>query len=274
MKKDKDIKKETKKLETFEKPRIEIVVIDQSLVISTTTCLAKGTKITMSDGSLKNIEDINENDFVLTFNHEKGCFENSEVLYLYRCDEPKSPFIISFEDGTELSIIGEHDLFEKESLKYVTLTDADAEEFIGKHFYSVNKKAYIRLVSVTRCNEKVDYYEVYTKNSFNCIANGMLNVADDVDYMLNIYEFNDDLTINTEKFNQDIKQFGLFQYSDEYGVTKNFFEDWNMRYVSVAIGKGLITMEELFKQHSEYNTQVFVRTIGDITENNIEVSKL
>jgi intein/homing endonuclease len=46
------------------------------------TCFVSGTKISMEDGSEKNIEDISVDDVVLSYNEEKGIIEPKKVLSL------------------------------------------------------------------------------------------------------------------------------------------------------------------------------------------------
>jgi intein/homing endonuclease len=46
------------------------------------SCFVPGTKITMEDGSEKNIEDISIDDVVLSYNEEKGIIESKKVLNL------------------------------------------------------------------------------------------------------------------------------------------------------------------------------------------------
>jgi intein/homing endonuclease len=46
------------------------------------SCFVSGTKITMEDGSEKNIEDISIDDVVLSYNEEKGIIESKKVLNL------------------------------------------------------------------------------------------------------------------------------------------------------------------------------------------------
>ncbi len=216
------------------------------------TCFAKGTKITMSDGSTKNIEDIKLGDYVLTFNHEKGIFESQEVYVAWKGKELESAFTLHFDNEESISIVGEHDLFEKENLKYVMITEENAESFIGKHFYSVTESKYLELISVTKENEKTEYYSIYTKFNENSIANGMLSVPDDVDFKLNMYDFNENLSINYEQLKLDIQKYGLFEYSNAEGCTKEEYDFMNMRYLNIMVGKKLVTWEELYSLREEY----------------------
>jgi len=48
-----------------------------------TTCFLKGTQVLMADGSYKNIEDIDINDFVKSFNIKSGKIVNRQVIKVY-----------------------------------------------------------------------------------------------------------------------------------------------------------------------------------------------
>lgn len=263
---------EHKQNKQFENPTLEIVYITKDAILSgsctedgcdTNTCpdncsdqcIVAGTKITMGDGSIKNVEDICVGDVVMTFDHEKGHFVGNRVHFAYKGDVEKCAFTLCFEDGTELSIVGKHDLFEKESNKYVCISEDDTEKFIGKHFYSVAKKSFIELVNVKREKEKTAYYEIYSAGTFNIVANGMLNVADDVDYMLNIYSFGEDLKADSKELESDIQKYGLLDFDEKYGYSEREFIDWNVRYVNVSVGKGLITLDAVRSISADYLNQ-------------------
>jgi len=242
----------TKKLKTLEEAELNVVLFDNDNVVATSGCPTAGTKVTMADGSVKNIEDICEGDVVLTFDHEAGCFVGNPVLYAYQGEAPKCAFTLRFDNGATLSIVGGHDLFEQESRKYVTLTEENAEQFIGKHFYSADEHGYVELVSVTHETEAADYYEIYTAKTLNMVANGMLNVADDVDYLLNLYEFDENLKADDKVLAEDIAAYGLFDIPKDSGFTKQESADWRQSYLNIAVGKGLTSWDELWNQHSKY----------------------
>ena len=65
-------------------------------------CFAPGTRIIMSDGSLKNIEDVVDGDFVKTGNNE-----SHEVLQTHTFND-KEIYSVELEDGTVLECTGEH----------------------------------------------------------------------------------------------------------------------------------------------------------------------
>lgn len=210
----------------------------------TNACLAKGTKITMADYSLINVEDIKVGDMVLTFNHETGKYEGQKLYLVYKGENKANKFTLHFDNGNTISLVGEHDLFEKESLKYVTIYESNAEQFIGKHFYSAADKKYLELVAITHENEAVDFYSLYIKQNYNCIANGMFSLSDDVDWTLNIYKFNEDLTADLDELASDINKYGIFDTTSLKLLNGKEFKSERAKYVNVAIGKGLLTQEK------------------------------
>ncbi len=240
-----------KKMETAE---LTIDMFD-NLVIVTSTCLAAGTKITTADGSVKNIEDIVEGDLLLAFDHEAGRFISSAVLYTYQGEAPKRAFTLHFSNGATLTVTSAHDLFERESRKYVRISEKSAEQFIGKHFYSFDDQTFVELTKVIYETKPVEYYEIYTAKCLNIIANGMLNVADDVDYLLNIYEFDENLTANAIILKEDIRKYGFFPYSASFGMTEKEFYLWNSHYTNIALKKDLISHNALYRINDKYRDQ-------------------
>lgn len=77
------------------------------------TCFAAGTEITMSDGSLKRIEDIEVGDMVLSYNLEKMDSESDEVLELYSPTNDNLMEMI-FSDGTVIHSTFDHPYYIKD----------------------------------------------------------------------------------------------------------------------------------------------------------------
>ena len=70
-------------------------------------CLAKGTLITMSDGHLKNIEDIQIGDSILSFNFKKNKAEPAIVTALAK-PQHKDLIQVTFEDQSTLTCTSDH----------------------------------------------------------------------------------------------------------------------------------------------------------------------
>jgi len=224
-------------------------------------CFVEGTLITMADGTKKAIEDIKIGDKVKSFNHEKGIYESQKVDYVYSSVSSSDYFILNFESGTSLGIVDCHDLFNKELNKYVTITNENYSKYIDKYFYNVtlnnDNGGYDKLVSVTSSLESKKYYSIYVEYTVNCIANGFLSCPDDVDYRLNIYEFNNNLVADSNQLNDDLETFGIKLFSDcKLVESQTEYDMLGIKYYNVYIGKGLITERELnnlFYELHNYN---------------------
>ena len=62
--------------------------------------------------------------------------------------------------------------------------------------------------------------------------------------------------INQEKMQADIEKYGLFTYEEfETYMSKEAFEMFNVAYVKVSLGKGLMTIQDvqyLLERYSKY----------------------
>lgn len=83
-----------------------------SLGSLTATCFAEGTEITMADGSLKSIEDIQVGDKVLSYNLETRETEADEVLELYSPTN-NNMMRMEFSDGTVIHSTFDHPYYVK-----------------------------------------------------------------------------------------------------------------------------------------------------------------
>jgi len=219
-----------------------------------TMCLKEGTKILMADGSLSNIEDVKENDYIKSFDHFSGELVNEKVFLAYQGKDKTNTFTLHFDDGDEVGIAGRHDLFSKKTMNYVTINELNVSDYIGDYFYDAVNKRWDKLVNVRAETELSNYYSLYTEHSFNCIANNMLTVPDDGDDFLKIFKFNNDLTVNQEELNKDIKKYGLYEFEDDGYITKEEYDAYNVKYLNIVIGKGIATLEEIkgyYKENKE-----------------------
>jgi len=212
------------------------------------SCFAAGTLITMADGSKKRIEDITLDDRIRTFDHEAGSLSSEGLYYIYKSIVKSNSFTLTFDSGATLEIVDCHDLLEKESRKYVTISQNKADSFVGKSFYNAELGIWDKLTKVTINNTPVEYYSIYSSYHINCIANGFLTVPDDVDYTLNIYELDENLKADAEQLAADIAKYGLTDPATfpEFADVIDVLEKANIKYCKIAIGKGLITWEALW----------------------------
>ncbi len=211
--------------------------------ISWASCLAAGTRITMADGSTKKVEDIVVGDLVRTFDHEAGCISSAKVCLAMQEEGQMQPLNLHFASGNTLTIAGQHGLIEQNSRKYVLIHSGNVQKYVGKCFYNAHSATWDQLASYEIGNTPVDRYAIYSAKHLNVIAENMLTVEDDVDFLLNIYELDANLKADATQLAADIAQYGLFditQYDPDYAQYKEQMEDLGCQYIYIAIGKGLV----------------------------------
>ena len=210
-------------------------------------CFAKGTVITMANGEKKLVENLKSGDEVVTFNHEEGVKSSSKITDFYHYDDKKgNAFVLHFSHDIDVIVVGGHCFFEKEQNKYVKIKKDNAVNYINHQFYNVDESIWETLESVEFLNDKVDTYIVVTEYDLNCSANGMLSVEDGIYYIFsNIFEYDNNLMFDKVKKEADLAKWGLWSYENAKYVNKYAYDVLNLKYLNVALGKGLISKENL-----------------------------
>jgi len=215
-------------------------------------CFAAGTKITMADGTQKNIENIEIGEKVLTFNHETGKCEAQKVYFVYAYEAPAHGFTMHFTNDIDITIVADHDFFVKEDLQYVKIFQGTARSYIGKHFYNAVDKRYEELLSVTEVSDPVYHYMIYTEYNANCFANRLLTVSPDTECSVNIYKFNEDLSIDHTQLAKDIAKFGLYEYPANASYSKELFDALGWKYIYIMVGKGFGTWDDFVARQEAF----------------------
>ena len=210
-------------------------------------CLAKGTLITMADGTRRLIETLSEGDLIRVFNHDTGKVSSAKIMDYWQYEEKKSGLItLHFTNCIDVNIVTAHGFYNKEENKYVVLDANNINSYIGKHFYNVDNNSWETLLSATYSNEKVDTFFIATEGQFDTVAEGMLNVEDGIYYVLrNTFDFDENMKVDQIKKINDINKYGLFNKGDFKYSTDEAIEKYGLAYLKVAIGKGIITESDL-----------------------------
>lgn len=230
------------------------------------SCVAKGTLITLADGSQVPVENLTGSERLLVWNLKTGSFDTAPILFID--SEPyKNYDIINlyFSDGTHVKVIDEHAFFDFNLNKYVYLR-SDASNYIGHYF---NKQvvdengnlawARVQLTNVTITNEYTMAYSPVTETHLCLYVNGMLSMPGGIEGLVNTFEVDGDtMQIDQAKYLEDIETYGLFTYEEFYElypVPKYMFDAVDGANLKVALGKGLLTHEELsylIERYSEF----------------------
>ncbi|MBR2322821.1 MAG: alpha/beta fold hydrolase [Clostridia bacterium] len=230
------------------------------------SCVAKGTLITLADGSQVPVESLTGSERLLVWNLKTGSFDTAPILFID--SEPYKHYDIInlyFSDGTHVKVIDEHAFFDFNLNKYVYLR-SDASNYIGHYF---NKQvvdengnlawARVQLTNVTITNEYTMAYSPVTETHLCLYVNGMLSMPGGIEGLVNTFEVDGDtMQIDQAKYLEDVETYGLFTYEEFYElypVPKYMFDAVDGANLKVALGKGLITYEELsylIERYSEF----------------------
>lgn len=140
-------------------------------VMNSEPCFAKGTLVTLADGSPKAIEDITYDDDLLVWDFDHGDYASSKPIWIKQAEQSQKFHLLTFSDGSELQIVGHHHIFNK-AAKCFTHTMHD-DTPLGTT--TINSKGEeITLVAQRVVEEPVVHYNIWTHYHLNMYANGVL----------------------------------------------------------------------------------------------------
>ena len=213
-------------------------------------CFTPDTLITLADGSMIPVKELCVGDEVLVFDHVTGEISTSPVAYISIDKAEKWETIsLDFEGGVTVDVIYEHGFFDLTTGGYVMINAENVSEYVGHTFAGMagadgGTLGALKLVGYEFGEAGSEAYSVVTAKDLNHFANGMLVFADGIDGLYNIFEYGEGMKYDEEAMAADIERYGLYTYEDwsDY-LTYEQFLAYNVQYLKVSVGKGLITEE-------------------------------
>jgi len=223
-------------------------------------CVLEGTPITLSDYSFKNVEDLVPGDKILAYDFFKGEFTESEINYTFDECSMAETFKVSFDNGTSISIANNEDMFDVNARQFFTINYGSYKDLIGKEVLinNLGSNDTSKITSIEYKHQKAHYYTLYSKGYMNYVANNVLMLYS-VSGFNEKYTITKDLKIDMDIYNADVEKYGLFTYEDFPELTKEMFDDFDMKTVTFLLGKGYLTKESLNQYNEafikEYNSK-------------------
>lgn len=213
-------------------------------------CFTPDTLISLADGSMIPVKELCVGDEVLVFDHVTGEISTSPVAYISIDKAEKWETIsLDFEGGVTVDVISEHGFFDLTTGGYVMINAENVSEYVGHTFAGMTGAdggtlGALKLVGYEFGEAGSEAYSVVTAKDLNHFANGMLVFADGIDGLYNIFEYGEGMKYDEEAMAADIERYGLYTYEDwsDY-ITYEQFLAYNVQYLKVSVGKGLITEE-------------------------------
>lgn len=146
-------------------------VTGDGTISGTWGCYIKGTKITLANGSTKNVEDIAYSDELLVWDFDKGDYATANPLWIKQAQTATYYYNIKFKSGDELKLVGNNG----NCHRLYSVTDGEfvyANLLVGKEIYT--QFGIDEVVSCEVINESVEFYNIITNYHMNCFANEVL----------------------------------------------------------------------------------------------------
>ena len=173
--------------------------------------------------------------------------EEYEIVHLY------------FSDGSDVKVIYEHGFFDLDLGKYVYIDATNYGEYVGHKFVKQgdvtgNTWETITLNRVEIEREVTTAWSPVTFEHLCYYTNGVLSMPGGISGLFNIFKVDTETMTYDEKQKQkDIETYGLFTVEDFGGmITEDAFNAFNGAYLKVAIGKGLLTWEDIAYMAERY----------------------
>jgi uncharacterized repeat protein (TIGR02543 family) len=203
-------------------------------------CFVKGTKITLADGTTKNVEDITYDDKLLTWNFDEGRLDTADIFWIAK--ESKAPLYweVTFSDNTKLGLVGaknkSHRLFNLEQGKFAYPQDFNEGEHTIKEDGSL-----VTITSCVKLQKEVTYYNLATSKRLNNYANGILTGC----RFTNIYP------IENMKYVKDNRQ--LVSREEYAEIPDNYFEGLRLAEQPLDTQNGDVNYFNTTKEHVIHN---------------------
>ena len=115
----------------------------------------------------------------------------------------------------------------------------------------------VTLVDVEIETEVTVAYSPVTYGHLCYYVNGMLSMPGGIDGLFNIFEVDEEtMTYDAEAMAADIEEYGLYTYEELNAlvpVPEIMFDAVNGQYLKVAVGKGMITLEQIGELVDRYS---------------------
>lgn len=137
-------------------------------------CILKGANVTLADGTVKNIEDIEYTDELSVWDFDNGVKAKSAPCWIKKRQETTYLFVCRFANGKELKITGKsrtgwgHRGYNVTRGRFTYFPASVGDDFM------MEDGTVSTLVSCERKEETCEFYNVITKEHFNLYANGVL----------------------------------------------------------------------------------------------------
>jgi uncharacterized repeat protein (TIGR02543 family) len=227
------------------------VYVYANAAVKDNSCFTGDTLVTLMDGSSTTLESLEAGDIIMSWNAITGEFEAMPISLFWNHGESIYDIIsLTFSNEKTLKVVTEHGFFDATLNKYVYIDASNYSNYIGHEFSCLSENGVFENVTLIAANYKKEMsscYSLRTACNDNAIVDGFLTLThEDIPGFLTYFEFGDGYMYDEVKMQEDIEKYGLYTYDDwkEY-VTYEEFVAFNGQYLTIVIGKGYLTYEDV-----------------------------
>lgn len=219
------------------------------------SCITEDTLVMMADGTYKKAIDLKFDDLVMSLNHETGKIEPTPIIFNVHIEEETFDYNVlslEFSNDKTVEVVYEHGFFDLDTMQYEYIDENNYKSFIGHRFVTIDyingeivrgvstlNNGYVHVRNVKICSP-------LTYKNLNIVTENILSISGAITGLFNIFEYDENLTFDPTKKQNDIETYGLFEYSEFKDLMPyEVFDAFNVQYYKVAIGKGILTEKML-----------------------------
>lgn len=227
---------------------------------SITECITPETLITLANGSQVRVDSLTGNEKLLVWNLETGKYDTAPIVFVDTDEQMEYEIIhLYFSDGSDVKVISEHGFFGLDLGKYVYIDADNYSDYIGHRFVtegSIRSNSWnvVTLKNVVLEKEVTTAWSPVTFEHLCYYTNGVLSMPGGIEGLFNIFEVDTKtMRYDAKLMQKDIDTYGLLTLEDFGGlITQEAFDAFNGAYLKVAMGKGLLTWEDIAYMAERY----------------------
>lgn len=216
------------------------------------SCVTGNTRVRLENGEEIPVSELKEGNAIMTWDFNGGYISHGLLTAFFKnhSDEGFDVIRVEFEDGSAVEVIKEHLFFDMNERKFVAV-NAESMNYIGHEFAKFDRETEevkpVKVIDILMDGKVYDAYAPQCAGSYNFLANDFITANDGQLALCNMFKFdNDRMKFDYEAMCEDLSKYPLLKYSQLEGiVNKDFFYANRGWEIGVAIGKGLITLEQL-----------------------------
>ncbi len=219
-------------------------------------CFTPNTLVMMADGHKEEVKNLKVGDLIMTYNHELGKWEAQPIAVLTYQEAARHQVLdLYFANGNKIEVLFGHVFLNANTRLYDEIRLENITEYLGEEYLYKDGNALkkTKLIDYEIREEYTEVYSIVSAYNYNHLLDDMLCITDDIPGLYNYFELDENYNYDLEKMQTDIAKYGLYTYEewDEY-LSYEEFVIFNVKYLKVAVGKGLLTKETIIEYINKY----------------------